>query len=72
MTILFKLVTGEKLIEYIEKVRIQKAEELLSQNLLTIDEIAEQVGYNSAHSFRRVFKRIHSITPMQFRDNMRP
>ncbi|TSB47060.1 helix-turn-helix domain-containing protein [Alkalicoccobacillus porphyridii] len=70
MISLFKYETGERLNEYIERVRIKKAEDLLSQGVLTIEEIAEQVGYNSAHSFRRVFKRLHAITPVQYRENL--
>jgi two-component system response regulator YesN len=64
---LFKEHTGENLSEYLELVRIKKAAELLLENQLTIDEIATNVGYNSAHSFRRAFKRVKGISPSTFR-----
>ncbi|AEI42825.1 helix-turn-helix domain-containing protein [Paenibacillus mucilaginosus] len=64
---LFKEHTGENLSEYVELVRITKAAELLLENRLTIDEIAVQVGYNSAHSFRRAFKRVRGVSPSAFR-----
>lgn len=66
---LFKEHTGENLSDYIERVRMNKAVELLLKNRLTIDEIARQVGYNSAHSFRRAFKRVRGVSPSAFRQD---
>ena len=64
---MFKEHTGTNPSDYVELVRIGKAAELLQENLLTIDEIAAQVGYNSAHSFRRAFKRVRGVSPSTFR-----
>ncbi|RCW64279.1 helix-turn-helix domain-containing protein [Saliterribacillus persicus] len=64
---MFKDETGEYLYEYLEKIRMEEAMSLLSNSSQTINDIAEQVGYNSAHSFRRAFKRIYDMTPNQFR-----
>jgi two-component system, response regulator YesN len=64
---LFKEHTGQTLSEYLEQVRINKAIELLVHTGMTIDEIARQTGYNSAHSFRRAFKRVSGALPGKFR-----
>ncbi|KGP78856.1 MULTISPECIES: helix-turn-helix domain-containing protein [unclassified Paenibacillus] len=64
---LFKEHTGENLSDYVEVVRISKAAELLLESQQTIDEIAQTTGYNSAHSFRRAFKRVRGILPSAFR-----
>ncbi|GAE95314.1 DNA-binding response regulator [Gracilibacillus boraciitolerans JCM 21714] len=64
---IFKEETGEYLYEYLEKIRMEEAMTKLTNSSKTINDIAEQVGYNSAHSFRRAFKRIHNMTPNQFR-----
>jgi len=64
---LFKEKTNENLSDYIEKVRINKAVELLTNTKLTIDDIAGQTGYNSAHSFRRAFKRLTGLSPSLYR-----
>lgn len=64
---MFKEHTGTNPSDYVELVRIGKAAELLQEKLLTIDEIAAQVGYNSAHSFRRAFKRVRGVSPSTFR-----
>ncbi|WP_339242691.1 helix-turn-helix domain-containing protein [Paenibacillus sp. FSL R5-0517] len=64
---LFKEHTGENLSDYVEHVRIEAASNLLQSTGRTIDEIAEATGYNSAHSFRRAFKRVRGISPSVFR-----
>ncbi|QOS79036.1 helix-turn-helix domain-containing protein [Paenibacillus sp. JNUCC31] len=64
---LFKEHTGENLSDYVEVVRINKAAELLRESQQTIDEIALSTGYNSAHSFRRAFKRVRGVLPSAFR-----
>ncbi|MCG7381742.1 helix-turn-helix domain-containing protein [Paenibacillus sp. ACRRY] len=63
----FKELTGENIPEYVELVRITKSEKLLRESHLTIDEIAVQSGYNSAHSFRRAFKRVRGVLPSAYR-----
>ncbi|MFC5612017.1 helix-turn-helix domain-containing protein [Metabacillus niabensis] len=64
---LFKEHVGEYVSDYIEKIRIHKASELLVSTEMTIEEIAMEVGYNSAHSFRRAFKRVLDMTPKGYR-----
>lgn len=66
---LFKEQTGDNLSDYLERMRINRASELLQGNELTIDDIALQVGYNSSHSFRRAFKRVRGIPPSQYRQS---
>ncbi|MBM7572448.1 helix-turn-helix domain-containing protein [Aquibacillus albus] len=63
----FRDQTGEYLSEYLEKIRISKGSQLLISTNKKIDDIASLVGYNSAHSFRRAFKRMNKITPNQYR-----
>ncbi|MCM2998142.1 helix-turn-helix domain-containing protein [Paenibacillus cellulositrophicus] len=64
----FKESEGEPWFDYLERLRIDKASELLLNRALKIDDIAERVGYNSAHSFRRAFKRARGISPSMFRE----
>lgn len=63
----FKQQNGIKLSVYIENLRIQKAKELLAQTSLTISQIAEEIGYLSANSFCRAFKRVTGINATTFR-----
>jgi two-component system response regulator YesN len=64
---LFKEVTGMNLSDHLEKIRMDHAASLLSENEFTVDEIAARVGYNSSHSFRRAFKRVMGISPSMYR-----
>ncbi|MFB9276508.1 helix-turn-helix domain-containing protein [Cohnella cellulosilytica] len=63
----FKEVVGDNLSDYIERVRMDRAERLLKERGHTIDEIAALVGYNSSHSFRRAFKRVTGVSPSAYR-----
>ncbi|KKI89394.1 hypothetical protein WQ54_26340 [Bacillus sp. SA1-12] len=67
---LFKEQLGEFVSDYIEKIRINKASELLVTTDQTIEEISIHVGYNSAHSFRRAFKRVLHVTPKVYRQTI--
>lgn len=65
---LFKSVYGYNISEYILKVRIERAKELLIGSEKKIQEISEKVGYLSAHSFARAFKGAMGISPGEFRE----
>lgn len=65
---LFKEQAGQSVSEYLEQIRINKANGLLVESGMTIDEIACHVGYNSSHSFRRAFKRVTGVSPSMYRN----
>lgn len=64
---LFKEQAGINFTEYVEKQRIDKACELLKTSNQSINDISEQIGYNSVQSFRRAFKRLHGFSPSELR-----
>lgn len=53
--------------EYINTIRIRKAEELLLTTDLPIIEISEQVGFSHQRYFSTVFKNIKGMTPTEYR-----
>lgn len=63
----FKKTLGITPIEYLTKVRIQKAIELLSYTDMSITEIAFEVGFNSATNFNISFKKYTGTTPKSYR-----
>ena len=67
----FKEVYGYTLFSYMEKMRIQKACELLSVSDMKIEAIAIAVGYTSGASFRRAFKKVKGVSPGEFRERER-
>jgi two-component system response regulator YesN len=67
----FKEQTGESFSSYLEKLRMDQALTILKdeKNHDTLREVAEKSGYLSWNSFYKAFKRIHSISPGEFRKN---
>lgn len=63
----FKNETGDTPHMYLEKIRIQKAKELLLTTNLNKTEIGYQVGYQSISSFYNAFKRSTGLSPSQFK-----
>ena len=64
----FKEQAGINFADYLEKIRMKKAMELLKDENNTVNEVAEAVGYNSVQSFRRAFKRATGISPKEARN----
>ena len=56
--------------DYIASLRIQRAKELLQNEVLSIQEIAEQVGYNDYFYFTKVFKKVQGISPSKYRKSL--
>lgn len=67
-----KLITelGISTSEFIEKIRLEKAKELLIQTSQPINEIAYKVGYSDANYFSRSFSKIYGIPPSQCRQRV--
>lgn len=63
----FKRATAMTPIQYLQQTRIKIAKELLGNSVSSINNIAERVGYSDPTAFRRIFKRIVSITPSAYR-----
>ena len=53
---------------YLLQYRIQKSEKLLHYTNMPIAEIAYQCGFNDSNYFSRQFRKIHGISPRQYRD----
>lgn len=63
----FKSVTKTSPAKYLEKIRISKAKELLTDTALSVSEISNFVGYTDPFYFSKVFKRVTSYTPSHYR-----
>lgn len=66
---LFKKETGQNLIEYITRVRMEHACMLLKTSDLTVNSIAEQSGYEDNVYFRKVFRKVIGKTPVEYRNS---
>jgi len=67
----FKTAIGETPLEFLQKARVERAKRLLETTDLSVDEIVHRVGYADASSFRRLFNRITSISPLEYRRRFR-
>jgi transcriptional regulator GlxA family with amidase domain len=63
----FKLATGMAPLEYVHTMRIEEAKHLLETSELPIAAVAEEVGYDDAAFFGRLFRRQVNLTPPQYR-----
>ena len=63
LTRLFKEATGYSLQEYLLTYRMKMAIKLLSENKLSVSEIAEAVGYTDTFTFSKAFKRHFGQSP---------
>jgi AraC-like DNA-binding protein len=66
-----KALLGINVNEYILNARLQKAKYLLTNEDLTIAEVAYQVGFSSQAYFATVFKNKLSVTPSEFKEKAR-
>ncbi|WP_281885521.1 response regulator [Paenibacillus sp. YYML68] len=65
----FKAYTGESFVQYVKKVRVEKAQQLLISTDMLVYEIGEQVGFDNAKHFNRVFRELAGVTPMEYRQH---
>ena len=68
---LFRRVTGQSIVDYINGRRIEAAQRLLETTDLNISAVAEQTGFASAAHFRRVFRETMGVGPLQYRKSNR-
>jgi len=60
---------GENFNSYLNRKRIEKAQELLKQNV-KISEVAERVGYKNSNLFFSYFKKINGCTPLEYKKSI--
>ncbi|HEX7052705.1 MAG TPA: helix-turn-helix domain-containing protein [Burkholderiales bacterium] len=63
----FKQATGLSPIEYVHTLRLEEAKHMLETSSRPIEAIAEEVGYEDAGFFSRLFRRSVGLTPAQYR-----
>ena len=69
---IFKEETGESPINYLIKIRLERAKELLqTTNSRSIKSIAKQVGYDDVYHFSKLFKKYYGISPLYYKKNIR-
>ncbi|MEY2689048.1 MAG: hypothetical protein RL375_3246, partial [Pseudomonadota bacterium] len=63
----FRAATGEHLVAYVNRLRMERAAHLLAETDLAVKEVAWACGFASASYFIRTFRSHHAATPLAWR-----
>ena len=63
----FRKVMDENFVSYVNRIKVERAVDLLRNGNKSINVIAEMLGYTDASYFIKVFKRYTGTTPLSFR-----
>jgi len=62
-----KLLTGQTPNEFIENIKLNYAQKLISDTDLSVKEVAYSSGFNDPKYFARRFKKIFGLTPKEYK-----
>lgn len=65
---IFKAKTGSTFVEYLTRLRMEKAKQILAMTDRRTYEVAEDVGFSDPHYFSVAFKRVTGMTPKEYRE----
>lgn len=63
----FRAATGNSVIEYLQRVRVESAKKVLEKEISNVTDAMLQAGYNNMKAFREVFKKYVGISPAEYR-----
>jgi len=63
----FKHATGNSLIEYTQRVRVEAAKQAFEIGKKSVNEVMYDVGYNDGKAFREVFRKYVGLSPIEYR-----
>jgi transcriptional regulator GlxA family with amidase domain len=64
----FKKATGNTVLEYIQRTKIETVKKSLESSRLGVTEAMDKVGYSDPKTFRTVFKKMTGLSPLQYRN----
>lgn len=66
-----KAITGVTTQQYVNRIRLEQARELLNDTSLQVSEVAYQCGFDDVTSFSRAFRRAFGMSPSQHRNEVK-
>lgn len=66
---MLKKATGDNFSNYLGKLRIAKAKDMLETTNIPVSEIASSSGFDSANSLYKAFKKVYGVSPSMYRSN---
>lgn len=67
----FRKATGHTPLDYVQRLRVESAKNLLECSDASVEDITCQVGYEDVTYFRRLFRRVTGLTPAAYRKAFR-
>ena len=67
---IFREETQESILDYVNRLRIRKAQILIRSGEFTLEQISGMVGYASSRTFRRVFLKETGMNPGNYQENL--
>ena len=64
---IFEKCIGQKPLDYLNKLRIDYAKELLQSGFYNIESVAAMCGFRDPKYFSTVFKRVRGISPSEYK-----
>ena len=68
----FRAATGYLPLEYVHRLRVEEAKQMIETEAGSLDEVGALVGYDDSAFFRRLFKRQTGLTPAAYRRKFGP
>ncbi|NVK83507.1 MAG: helix-turn-helix domain-containing protein [Cytophagia bacterium] len=63
----FKSATGNSVLEYLQRVRVESAKKVLEQDKRSVADAMYEVGYNDSKAFREVFRKYVGVSPVDYK-----
>ncbi|MCF8056712.1 MAG: helix-turn-helix domain-containing protein [Desulfocapsa sp.] len=63
----FKNATGNTPLQYLQKVRVERAKQFLEEKNSSFDEVSYDVGYENSSFFRKIFRKHTGLRPTEYR-----
>ena len=64
----FKTATGDTCMQYLQKVRVEVAKQILEEKKSSFDEVSYEVGYKNSSFFRKIFNKHTGLRPSEYRN----
>ena len=71
LSAIFRNLLGTTVFAHVRELRMRHGQSLLADSDMSVQDIAAQVGFNSACNFTTAFRERHGMTPSQFRQRLR-
>ena len=64
----FKKATGNTVMEYVQRIKMEVVKKSLETSRLGVNEAMDKIGYSDPKSFRVIFKKVTGLSPTQYRN----